>query len=200
MTSRRALPLALALVAGAGLLAGCGSSSGLAKPPAGGAVPTASSQSMAGMEMPQATAAAATGPTATQKMVCDDEIKDAVKQVLQLPATPTPTSAFSDGKFTCTYDLPMGPLRLSVQHSSTDEAGLAYVTALATAVSAKPLIGLTEHAFGTANGIVLVLKDNETLEVDTTALPKVFGDQQQKRTDLAYELASDVLGCWTGHD
>jgi hypothetical protein len=28
----------------------------------------------------------------------------------------------------------------------------------------------------------------------------VFGPQQQRRTDLAYEIASDVLGCWTGDE
>jgi hypothetical protein len=26
----------------------------------------------------------------------------------------------------------------------------------------------------------------------------VFGVDRQKRTDLANEIASDVLGCWTG--
>ena len=45
---------------------------------------------------------------------------------------------------------------------------------------------------------MVVVKDNETLTVDATGLPAVFGSQQQKRTDLAYEIASDVLGCWTG--
>jgi hypothetical protein len=28
----------------------------------------------------------------------------------------------------------------------------------------------------------------------------VFGPQRQRRTDLAFEIASDVLGCWTGDD
>ena len=39
-----------------------------------------------------------------------------------------------------------------------------------------------------------------TLRVDATGLPAVFGTQKQKRTDLAYEIASDVLGCWTGDE
>ena len=43
----------------------------------------------------------------------------------------------------------------------------------------------------------MVIKDNQTLKVDTTGLPPVFGPEGQKRTDLAYEIASDVLGCWT---
>ncbi len=41
------------------------------------------------------------------------------------------------------------------------------------------------------------MKDNETLVVDARRLPAVFGAEQQKRTDLATEIASDVLDCWT---
>ncbi|MGZ4558702.1 MAG: hypothetical protein ACXVXF_08540 [Mycobacteriaceae bacterium] len=58
--------------------------------------------------------------------------------------------------------------------------------------------GLGEQAYGTPRGTVVVLKDSQTLVVDATAMPSVFGSDQQKRTDLAYEIASDVLGCWTG--
>ena len=39
-----------------------------------------------------------------------------------------------------------------------------------------------------------------TLTVDTTRCPPSSGASSQKRTDLAYEIASDVLGCWTGND
>jgi hypothetical protein len=28
--------------------------------------------------------------------------------------------------------------------------------------------------------------------------PAVLGAQQSKRFDFAYEIASDILGCWTG--
>jgi hypothetical protein len=37
------------------------------------------------------------------------------------------------------------------------------------------------------------------LQVDTTALPEMFGPQQQRRTDLAYEMATVVMGCWIEH-
>jgi hypothetical protein len=68
----------------------------------------------------------------------------------------------------------------------------------ARTVGALPLAGLGERAFGTKNGTVLVLKDNQILDVDTTRLPQEFGANGQRRTDLAYEVASDVMGCWTG--
>jgi len=36
------------------------------------------------------------------------------------------------------------------------------------------------------------------LPASALVLSAVFGSQQQRRTDFAYEVASDVLGCWTG--
>jgi hypothetical protein len=57
---------------------------------------------------------------------------------------------------------------------------------------------LGERAYGTEDGRVLVLKDTQILVVDTTRLPQEFGANGPRRTDLAYEVASDVMGCWTG--
>jgi len=65
---------------------------------------------------------------------------------------------------------------------------------------AEPLAGLGERAWGTPAGNAEVLKDNQILVVDTTALPAVFGANGQERTALAYEVASDVLDCWTGDE
>ena len=45
-----------------------------------------------------------------------------------------------------------------------------------------------------------MLKDNQIFVVDTTVLPAVFGANGQERTALAYEVASDVLDCWTGDE
>jgi hypothetical protein len=225
---RRVLTLPLAIVVTAGVLAGCGSAAAkptTAKPAArstqsagspsspAGATPSAmpSDQSMAGMVMPatasgsaKSTADASAGaakPSATAALVCGSEIRGKVKEVLKLKTTPKTTSTFSAGLFTCSYDLPMGRMLLSVQESATTTAARAYLQAHRRVVKAtEPTPGLGERAYSTGTGIVLVVKDNDTLQVDTTRLPAVFGSEQQKRTDLAYEIASDVLGCWTGDD
>ena len=63
--------------------------------------------------------------------------------------------------------------------------------------STEPLDGLGEHSFGAAAGTIVLIKDNDTLTVDATRLPPVFGNESSKRFDFAYELASDILGCWT---
>jgi len=118
--------------------------------------------------------------------------------VLKLKKQPQVHSTYSAGLYTCTYDLPIGPMVVSVQHSATKAAAVNYMTTRSAAVHAgQKLAGLGEGAYATGTGVVLTIKDNETLEVDTTGLPRVFGSEQQKRSDLAYEIASDVLGCWT---
>ena len=95
----------------------------------------------------------------------------------------------------------MGPLVLSVKESSDDTAAHDYYTAERNRIgSTVDTAGLGTHAYRTPSGVVGLVKDNVTLTVDATGLPAVFGAQGQKRTDLAYEVASVVLGCWTGDE
>ncbi len=140
-------------------------------------------------------------PTAAALMVCGDDIKGKVKQVLALPTAPRVTSTFSNQIYTCTYHLPVGPMLLSVQHSPTKSSAQQYFSTLRRHLPpTRPLIGLGDGAYATTTGVAVVIKDNETLTVDTTKLPAIFGTNQQHRTDLANEIASDVLGCWTGDE
>jgi hypothetical protein len=153
---------------------------------------------MAGMTMAPTPADA---PSATARMVCGDDIKDQVRTVLKLTAAPVTHSTWQHGIYSCTYSLPMGPMVLSVKQSSNKSAAQAYFNALRPQLGiAENVIGLGEKAYTTKTGIAVVIKDNMTLRVDATGLPPVFGAQQQRRTDLAYEIASDVLGCWTGDE
>jgi hypothetical protein len=146
-----------------------------------------------------ATAAATPPPNAA--MVCSDEIRGKVQQVLKLSALPTVHSSWIKQVYTCTYDLPVGPMVLTVQVAPSKTAANAAFQARQTATAgATGLNGLGEHAYATPDGTATVIKDAMTLTVDTTGLPPEFGAEQQKRTDLAYEIASDVLGCWTGNE
>jgi hypothetical protein len=146
-------------------------------------------------------AAAASAPPANASMVCGEEIRGKVQQVLKLPGLPKVHSTWTDQVFTCTYDLPVGAMVLTVQVAPTKAAADAVFQARQKAAAgATALDGLGEHAFATPDGTATVIKDAMVLHVDTTELPAVFGPEQQKRTDLANEIASDVLGCWTGND
>jgi hypothetical protein len=134
-------------------------------------------------------------------MVCGDDIRGKVAQVLALTSSPKTSARWTKPEYTCTYSLPMGRLVLSVQQSPSNAAAGKYFDALRpTLGKTEPLMGLGTRSYGTTGGDVVVVKDDKTLRVDATGLPTVFGTNKQKRTDFAYEIASDVLGCWTGNE
>ena len=212
MTSRRWI---VGLLGAPLLLAGCASARSVTGThQTQGTAAMTPGQAMAGMSMktgpatptPTSTAAHApstssTGPSATAQMVCGADIRRKVALALGLSAPAPVRSSYINRLYTCTYRLPVGPLVLSVQESSTKAAAGAYFTSLRRRLApTTPLAGLGEQAATTSTGVVIVVKDNLTLRVDTTALPTVFGTQHQKRTDLAYEMASAILGCWTGDE
>ncbi len=181
--SRLAIP---ALLTAPLLLAGCGTS--------------ADSQSATGAAVtPDGATRPAAGPPDTALMVCGEDISTQVVQVLKLDGPPKTDSDWTGSVYTCTYHLPMGDMVLSVQVAEDDAAAGDLLEAdRAEHAPTVELSGLGEQAFGTPAGVTVVLKDNEILTVDATRLPAVFGDNDQHRTDLANEIASDVLGCWTG--
>jgi hypothetical protein len=140
-------------------------------------------------------------PSATAAMICGDDVVGDVSRALALPAPPSVRSSWADQLFTCDYALPMGPLVLSVEESPDPAAAGQFFEAqrrrLGGTASAA---GLGERAYTTPTGTVVVVKDAMTLIVDATGLPEEFGENGQRRTDFAYEVASIVLGCWTGHE
>jgi hypothetical protein len=138
-------------------------------------------------------------PPASAAMICDADIKSKVREALGLAGPPSTEWRWSDGVYTCDYHLPMGRMSLQVTVlAGAPQASTLFDADRGRTLGAQPLAGLGERAFGTDNGTVVVLKDNQVLVVDTTRLPEEFGANGQRRTDLAYEVASDVMGCWTG--
>ena len=177
-------PRRLGLLATSLLLAGCASSQAAVNQPAAHS-PTARS---------------ASAPTAAALMVCDADIRGKVRQALALSTPPATSDSFLAGRYACTYRLPFGPLVLAVQQSDSATAAGQFFAGQQVALHGDPLAGLGSGAFGTPDGVVVVRKDSDVLTVDASGLPAVFGSQHQRRTDLAYEIASDVLGCWTGDE
>lgn len=194
---------ALLLAAGTILLTGCGTATTAA-------TATSSSEPVAGamspgMVMPDGSvmgaAPGAAKPPALAVMVCGDEVRGDITEVLSLPSEPATAASWLDQLYTCTYRLPMGPLVLSVKESPDATAAHDYYLAARKRIgSTVDTAGLGTYAYRTPSGVVGLVKDNFTLTVDATGLPAVFGAQGQKRTDLAYEVASVVLGCWTGDE
>lgn len=180
------------------LLAGCGARNASSQTSAG--VVTRAAAAQPSNPTPSSSSRPA-APSATAQMVCGPQIQGSVVQALKLTKLVPPKPTWHDSRYSCVYQLPMGPMTLSVQQSASDAAANAYFATLRpTFGKTSSMIGLGTQSYGTDTGIVVVVKDDKTLVVDTTKLPAVFGPEHQKRTDLAYEIASDVLGCWTGND
>lgn len=201
--SGRHAPRLLAAAGLCALAAGCASANAAvpaghtaAAPSRPAAAPTASS-----MAMPAA-AAGADGPSAAALMVCGSETAGNVTTALALPSAPKTTASWSDQLYTCTYRLPSGSLVLSVKDLSDTAAGNAYFqAAVRQRPTARPLtgaLGLGDPGYETPQGAVIILKDAKTLLVDATSLPAASGPAKLSRSDLAYEIATDILGCWNG--
>ncbi len=188
-------------VAGALLLSGCAAVRP-AQTAAAPMAPAAAPSMPPGMVLADGSmmhAIGAAGPSASARMICAQETRSDLAKILALKAAPTPTATWVDHLYTCSYRLPMGRLVLSVKEAGDAASTGTYFAALQHRLGAtSPLAGLTAAAFGTADGTVVLRKDNDVLRVDATGLPAQFGTQQQKRTDFAYEVASNILGCWTG--
>lgn len=156
-----------------------------------------------GMVMPDgstmgATQAAAT-PSPQARMICSADIRTELAEALSMQTLPKPRATWAPPTYTCRYQLPSGPLVLSVTESSDDAAAKAHAGHVRTRLGATHAVaGLTDTAFANDTGTVVVVKDSDTLAVDATGLPARFGKDGQRRNDFAYEVASVVLGCWTG--
>jgi hypothetical protein len=141
-------------------------------------------------------------PSASAQLVCGAEIKGDVAMILGLRAAPATTTTWKDHLYTCTYHLAGGPLVISVQESPDVRTADTYFTTLrgqlGTTRSLVGLEGLGSPGYDTPDGKVVVRKDDTTLQVDATAMPADIGQHHQTRADLAYEVASDILGCWNG--
>jgi hypothetical protein len=195
------------IAASAVLLAGCASSHAATdrsrtptSPPAamtpGMVMPDGSTM---GADAATSGAATANGPSAAEQMICGAETRADVTKVLGLNLAPTATSNWADHLYTCSYALPMGTFVVSVKQSTDPTAAHTYFSTLRSELgTTQTLDGLGQGSYGTSTGKVVLIKDSDTLTVDATRLPAVLGAQQSKRFDFAYEIASDILGCWTG--
>jgi hypothetical protein len=194
------------LIAGPLLLTGCGTAGDASSrdTPSTKTSTTAPTSSTPGSTPTDA--GAVFGPAAPSKsalMICGNEIRGAVATILALH-TPAPARAsWVSHTYTCAYQLPVGPLVLSVKDSQDVPAARQYFKTLGEHLGpTKTLTGqaaLGLSGYETSTGTVVFLKDNRTLIVDATRLPLRVGPQKTSRTTLAYQIAAAVMECWTGN-
>jgi hypothetical protein len=205
------------LVAGLFLLAGCGgtaidtqpSASGPASPP--GATSTAASSQASGMDMaagksmsdmagPGGSGSGPGKPSAQSRLACGPEIRRNIGHLLALKPALHGRATWRDHRYTCTYPLRAGPLVLAVTEAAdvpaAHRAFMEMRRALQPTQPLKGLVGLGLPAFETRTGTTVFLKDTMVLRVDATGLLLGGGEKTASRSDVAYEVATDVMGCW----
>jgi hypothetical protein len=141
-------------------------------------------------------------PSPSALMICGSEIRDDVATLLALPTPPRTSTSWVDNVYTCTYHLTQGPLVLSVHEAGNVRTARGEFVALRKQLgTTRPLrgaAGLGLPAYETATGNVVFLKDDKVLGVDATRLPQRVEQSHRTRVDLAYTLATDIMGCWSG--
>lgn len=156
-------------------------------------------KSMAGMDMGGSDDA----PSTSAAMICSDEIAAAVTTTFALPSTPSRSDDWTDLLYTCSYSLPQGELTLTVKDSADEQSGLVYFKHFRTKLDVtngvhaiKGLAGLGLPSFESDNGHVVFVKDGKTLHVDASGL-ELTGQGSAGRTEAAYQIATDVIACWS---
>jgi hypothetical protein len=134
-------------------------------------------------------------------MVCGREIRRNIGQLMALRPTPVGRATWVGHVYTCTYQLPTGPLVLEVTESpDVPAAHRAFTTlrhTLGPTRALTALAGLGMPAYETRRGTAVFLKNDKLLRVDATKLAAGTGRHSPSRADVAYEVATDVMGCWT---
>lgn len=144
----------------------------------------------------------ASEPSAAASMVCADEAKQTVKDVLGLATIPETADKFDGTTFSCTYPLAQGNFIMTVTETPSDADATALAKKMADELQAPRIEGLENlglPGYQSPKGDVVFAKDNMTLHVDATSLPGALGPHKVKATDFAYQLATTILGCWTKH-
>jgi hypothetical protein len=122
-----------------------------------------------------------------------------ISQALGLAPTKVATPTWSDHRYSCTYEYPVGSMALSVQELSSWPQTLDSFEALKSKFGDTGSIeNLGQGAFSETDGSVVVRKDWKILTVDITHLPVQFGVPPTSSGSVAVTVADVILGCWAG--
>jgi hypothetical protein len=128
-------------------------------------------------------------------MVCDEvEVRDAVEYYTGQDLLAPPASTWVDHLYTCPYTLAGGTVTLSVKELADVPATTSWFDGLRARLGDAGRIYLGEDGFATAQGSVVVRKDNLVLLVDTST----FADlpAPRSRAEVATNLATVIMACW----
>jgi hypothetical protein len=139
-------------------------------------------------------------PSESAKMICSAEAqKDIEESATGVHATKVTTPTWNDHIYSCTFQYPNGAsFTMGVKELSSADETTAYYNSLADKLGKKKDIQLGQGAFVTDDGNMVVRKDYKVLLVDTTKLPHQFGQPPDTPSNVAINVASVIMSCWTG--
>jgi hypothetical protein len=138
-------------------------------------------------------------PSVSAKMICEAEVIDDLAGLFGLKPIAPVTPTWNDHVYACTYEYRGGNLTLSVKELVDRPATDEYFGSLAEQLGKSDDInGLGEGAFTTKDDSVVVRKDFKVLLVDISELPAEFGNPPDSSDNIALNVASVIMGCWTG--
>ena len=138
-------------------------------------------------------------PSKSARMVCSPSGQEDIAGVLGTTPTAPVTAAWVDHLYACTYMYAEGHMLVSVKELENAAATTAYFTSVQAGLgSGSEVAGIGEDAFQGSGGSVLVRKDFNVLLVDVSGLPARIGSPPVDRATAALDVATAVMGCWTG--
>ena len=138
-------------------------------------------------------------PTKKAKMVCAGEAQHDIAGVLAIKPVAVTKPTWANQLYSCTYQYPTGSFTVSVKQLADRAATIQYFNALGTTLNRLPDdVPMGDGAFLTANGSMIVRKDNNVLDVDAAKLPAQFSKLHLSPADVASSVAMTILGCWKG--
>lgn len=138
-------------------------------------------------------------PSISAKMICEQEAADEVASVIGIKTTMPVVPTWSRGLYSCHYVYTNGEIALSVKELANQTATDAYFASLRRLLGERqPWANLGQAAFVTPNGSIVVRKDYKVLFVDISRLPARFGAPPTPRSNAALNVATTIMGCWTG--
>ncbi len=100
-------------------------------------------------------------------MVCAKEAQHDIAGVLAIKPTAVTKPTWGDQLYSCTYQYPSGSFTVAVKQLLNRSATIKYFEELGVTLSRLPDdVPMGDGAFLTANGSMVVRKDNNVLQVD----------------------------------
>ena len=132
-------------------------------------------------------------------MICESDVRQEVQGQIGVDITKPLVPSWKDHVYSCHFVYGKNVMTLSVKELANTAQTSAYFAAQAAALGkTRTIQGLGQGAFQTKNGSAVVRKDYKVLLVDVSGLPANFGSPPDTKGDIALNVASLIMGCWTG--